>query len=83
MRYLYMNLDAVKGMLEDVGWHVPSPEPQDQKFNKWIKTVPGIDNSLDATFKSMETGVELAFQEREKSDAGKLADRFTELLKKK
>lgn len=27
--------------------------------------------------------VEPAFQEREKSDAGKLADRFTELLKSK
>ena len=120
--------------MEDMGWHVPSPEPQVQKFNKRIKTVPGIDNSSDATFKSMETGIEQienlddidkrfnsfmsardicyprqypkqegdfprhypkakstptkkkvepAFQEREKSDAGKLADRFTELLKKK
>ena len=82
-----MNLNAVKGMmedmLEDIGWYIPGPEPQVQKFNKRIKTVPGIDNSSDTTFKSMETGIELAFQEREKSDAGKLADRFTELLKKK
>ena len=129
-----MNLNAVKGMMEDMGWHVPGPEPQVQKFNKRIKTVPGIDNSSDATFKSMETGIEQIenlddidkrfnsfmsardtcyprqypkqegyfprhypkanstppkkkvdqmFQEREKSDAGKLADRFTELLKKK
>ena len=135
MRYLYMNLDDVKGMMEDMGWHVPGPKPQVQKFNKRIKTVPGIDNSSDATFKSMETNIEQIeknlddidrsrsrfmsacdicyprqypkqegyfprhypnakatplkkkvdpmFQEREKSDAGKLADRFTELLKKK
>ena len=76
-----MNLDDVKDMMEDMGWHVPGPEPQVQKFNKRIKTVPCIDSSSDATFKSIETGVELAFQEREKSDAGKLADRFTELLK--
>lgn len=129
-----MNLNAVKGMMEDMGWHVPGPEPQVQKFNKRIKTVPGIDNSSDATFKSMETGIEQIenlddidkrfnnfmsardicyprqypkqegyflrhypkanstppkkkvdqmFQEREKSDAGKLADKFVELLKKK
>ena len=129
-----MNLNAVKDMmedmLEDIGWHVPGPEPKVQKFNKRIKTVQGIDNSSDATFKSMKTGIEQIenldrscsrfmsacdtcyprqypkqegyfprhyseakstppkkkvdqiFQEREKSDAGKLADRFTELLKK-
>ena len=117
--------------MEDMGWHIPGPEPQVQKFNKRIKTVPGIDNSSDATFKSMKTGIEQIenldrscsrfmsardtcyprqypkqegyfprnypkakstppkkkvdqmFQEREKSDAGKLADRFTELLKSK
>ena len=57
-----MNLNDVKGMmedmLEDIGWHIPGPEPQVQKFNKRIKTVPGIDNSSDATFKSMETSIE-------------------------
>ena len=130
-----MNLNAVKGMmedmLEDIGWHIPGPEPQVQKFNKRIKTVPGIDNSSDATFKSIKTGIEQienldrsrsrfmtacdtcyprqylkqegyfprhyseakstppkkkvepVFQEREKSDAGKLADKFTELLKRR
>ena len=128
-----MNLNAVKDMMEDMGWHIPGPEPKVQKFNKRIKTVQGIDNSSDATFKSMKTGIEQIenlddidkrfnsfmsardtcyprqypkqegyfprhyseakstppkkkvdqiFQEREKSDAGKLADRFTELLKK-
>ena len=129
-----MNLDEVKGIMEDMGWHVPGPEPQVQKFNKRIKTVPCINNSSDASFKSMETGIEQienlddidrsrsrfmsardicyprqypkqegyfprhypkaestptkkkvepAFQEREKSDVGKLVDRFNELLKKK
>lgn len=129
-----MNLDDVKDMMEDMGWHVPGPEPQVQKFNKRIKTVPCIDSSSDTTFKSIETGIEQienldaidrscsrfmsardtyyprqypkqegdfprhytkaksiptkkkvepAFQESEKSDAGKLADRFTELLKSK
>ena len=133
MRYLHMNLDYVKDMMEDMGWHVPGPEPQVQKFNKRIKTVPCIDSSSDATFKSIETGIEQienlddidkrfnsfmsardtcyprqypkqnddfpqhypkakstppkkkvepVFHEREKSDAGKLADKFTELLKK-
>lgn len=128
-----MNLNDVKGMMEDMGWHVLGPEPQDQKFNKWIKTIPNVDDSLDATIKSIEAGIEQIeknldnidkrcnrfmsahdssysrqkiksnfpqhypkakstppkkkvdpmFQEREKSDAGKLADKFTELLKKK
>ena len=128
-----MNLDDVKGIMENMGWHVLGPEPQDQKFGKWIKTIPGVDNSLDVSFKSIEAGIEQLeknlddidkrcnrfmsahdpsyprqkikgnfpqhypkakstppkkkvdpmFQEREKSDAGKLADKFTELLKKK
>ena len=128
-----MNLDDVKGMMESMGWRVISPEPQEQKFKKWIKTIPGADNSIDATIKSIEAGIEQVeknlddidksfnsfmsardplyprqkikgnfpqhypkakstppkkkvdpmFQEREKSDAGKLADKFTELLKKK
>ena len=128
-----MNLDDVKGMMESMGWRVISPEPQEQKFKKWIKTIPGADNSVDATIKSIEAGIEQVeknlddidkrfnsfmsahdtsyprqkikgnfpqhypkakstppkkkvdpmFQEREKSDAGKLADKFTELLKKK
>lgn len=128
-----MNLHDVKGMMEDMGWHVLGPEPQDQKFGKWIKTIPGVDDSLDATFKTIEASIEQVeknlddinerchrfmsahdpsyprqkvkgnfpqhypkakstppkkkvdpmFQEREKSDAGKLADKFTELLKKK
>lgn len=130
-----MNLDEVKGIMENMDWHVLGPEPQDQKFGKWIKTIPGVDNSLDASFKSIEAGIEEIekkindidkscskfmsahdisyprqypkpkgnfpqhypkakstppkkkvdpmFQEREKSDAGKLADKFTELLKKK
>ena len=128
-----MNLHDVKGIMEDMGWHVLGPEPQDQKFGKWIKTIPGIDNSLDASFKTIEASIEQLekniddidkrchkfmsahdpsyprqkikgnfpqhypkakstppkkkvdpmFQEREKSDAGKLADKFTEFLKKK
>ena len=128
-----MNLDDVKGMMESMGWRVISPEPQDQKFSKWIKTIPGADDSVDATIKSIEVGIEQVeknlddidksfnrfmsahdpsyprqkikgnfpqhypkakstppkkkvdpmFQEREKSDAGKLADKFNELLKKK
>lgn len=128
-----MNLDDVKGMMESMGWRVISPEPQEQKFKKWIKTIPGADDSIDATIKSIEAGIEQVeknlgdidkrfnsfmsahdtsyprqkikgnfpqhypkakstppkkkvdpmFQEREKSDAGKLADKFTELLKKK
>lgn len=130
-----MNLDDVKGMMESMGWRVISPEPQEQKFNKWIKTILGVDDSIDATIKSIEAGIEQVeknlddidkrfnsfmsahdtcyprqypkqkgnfpqhypkakstppkkkvdpmFQEREKSDAGKLADKFTELLKKK
>lgn len=130
-----MNLDDVKGMMEGMGWHVLGPEPQDQKFGKWIKTIPGADDSVDATIKSIKAGIEQVeknldnidkrfnsfmsahdtcyprqypkqkgnfpqhypkakstpakkkvdpmFQEREKSDAGKLADKFTELLKKK
>lgn len=53
-----MNLDIVKGMMEDMGWYVPGPGPKVQKFNKRIKTLPGIDNSSGATFKSIETGVE-------------------------
>lgn len=128
-----MNLDDVKGMMESMGWRVISPEPQEQKFKKWIKTIPNVDDSVDATIKSIEAGIEQVeknlddidkrfnsfmsahdtsyprqkikgnfpqhypkakstppkkkvdpmFQEREKSDAGKLADKFTELLKKK
>lgn len=128
-----MNLDDVKGMMESMGWRVISPEPQEQKFKKWIKTIPGADDSIDATIKSIEAGIEQVeknlddidkrfnrfmtahdpsyprqkikgnfpqhypkakstppkkkvdpmFQEREKSDAGKLADKFNELLKKK
>ena len=128
-----MNIDEAKGMMENMGWHVLGPEPQDQKFGKWIKTIPGVNNSLDTTFKSIEASIEQLekniddidkrcskfisahdpsyprqkikgnfpqhypkakstppkkkvdpmFQEREKSDAGKLADKFTELLKKK
>lgn len=128
-----MNLDDVKGMMESMGWRVLGPEPQDQKFGKWIKTIPNVDDSVDATIKSIEAGIEQAeknlddidksfnrfmsahdtsyprqkikgnfpqhypkakstppkkkvdpmFQEREKSDAGKLADKFNELLKKK
>ena len=131
-----MNLDNVKGMMESMGWRVISPEPQEQKFNKWmIKTISCADNSVDATIKSIEAGIEQVeknlddidkrfnsfmsahdtcyprqypkqkgnfpqhypkakstpakkkvdpmFQEREKSDAGKLADKFNELLKKK
>lgn len=128
-----MNLDDVKGMMEGMGWHVLGPEPQDQKFGKWIKTIPRVEDSVDATIKSIEAGIEQIeknlddidrrcnrfmsardpsyprqkikgnfpqhypkakstppkkkvdpmFQEREKSDAGKLADKFTELLKKK
>lgn len=114
-----MNLNDVKGIMEDMGWHVLDLEPQE----------------LDATFKSIEDGIEEIekkidvidkncskfmsahdtsyprqypkqkgnfpqhypkakstppkkkvdpmFQDREKSDAGKLADKFTELLKKK
>lgn len=128
-----MNLNDVKGIMEDMGWHVLGPEPQDQKFGKWIKTIPRVEDSVDATIKSIEAGIEQVeknlddidkrfnsfmsardpsyprqyikgnfpqhypkakstppkkkvdpmFQEREKSDAGKLADKFTELLKKK
>ena len=131
-----MNLNDVKGMMESMGWRVISPEPQDQKFGKWmIKTISCADDSVDATIKSIEAGIEQVeknlddidkrfnsfmsahdtcyprqypkqkgnfpqhypkvkstppkkkvdpmFQEREKSDAGKLADKFTELLKKK
>ena len=115
-----MNLNDIKGMMKDMGWHVLGPEPQDQKFGKWIKTIPGVNDSLDTTFKTIEASIEQVeknlddinercqkikgnfpqhypkakltppkkkvepmFQEREKSDAGKLADKFTELLKKK
>lgn len=130
-----MKLDDVKGMMENMGWHVLGPEPQDQKFGKWIKTISGANESLDATFESIEVNIEEItkkiddidkscskfmsahdisyprqypkqkgnfpqhypkakstppkkkvdpmFQEREKSDAGKLADKFTEFLKKK
>lgn len=128
-----MNLNEVKNMMEDMGWRVLGPEPQDQKFCKWIKTIPRVEDSVDATIKSIEAGIEQIeknlddidkrfnrfmsahdpsyprqkikgnfprhypnakstppkkkvdpmFQEREKSDAGKLADKFTELLKKK
>lgn len=76
-----MNLDDVKGMMEDMGWHVLGPEPQDQKFGKWIKTIPRVEDSVDST--PPKKKVDPMFQEREKSDAGKLADKFTELLKKK
>jgi len=128
-----MNLDDVKGMMEGMGWRVLGPEPQDQKFGKWIKTIPRVEDSVDASIKSIEASIEQVeknlddidkrfnsfmsardpsyprqkikgnfpqhypkaksnppkkkvdpmFQEREKSDAGKLADKFTELLKKK
>lgn len=91
-----MNLNAVKGMMEDMGWHVPNLDNIDRSCSRFMsvrdtcypRQYPKQEGDFSRNYPKAESTpskkkVELAFQEREKSDAGKLADRFTELLKSK
>ena len=91
-----MNLDDVKGMMEDMGWHVPNLDDIDRSRNRFMSVrdthvIPGNIRNRKAIFRDiilkqnqllLKRKLNRRFQEREKSDAGKLADRFTELLKK-
>lgn len=96
MRYLYMNLNDVKGMMEDMGWHVPNFDDIDRSRSRFMtardtcypRQYPKQEGDFPRHYPKAESTpakkkVEPSFQEREKSDAGKLADRFTELLKSK
>lgn len=96
MRYLYMNLNDVKGMMEDMGWHVPNFDDIDRSRSRFMtardtcypRQYPKQEGDFPRHYPKAkptlpEKKVEPAFHEREKSDAGKLADKFTELLKKK
>lgn len=95
MRYLYMNLNDVKGMMEDMGWHVPNFDDIDRSRSRFMtardtcypRQYPKQEGDFPQHYPKAKSTpskkkVEPSFQEREKSDAGKLADRFTELLKK-
>ena len=95
-----MNLNAVKGMmedmLEDIGWHVPNLDDIDRSRSRFMtardtcypRQYPKQEGDFPRHYPKANSTppkkkVEPAFQEREKSDAGKLADKFAELLKKK
>lgn len=91
-----MNLDDVKGMMEDMGWHVPYLDDIDRSCSRFMtardtcypRQYPEQEGDFPRHYPKAKSTpakkkVEPAFQEREKSDAGKLADRFTELLKSK
>ena len=91
-----MKLNDVKGMMEDMGWHVPNLDDINRSRSRFMsardtcypRQYPKQAGDFPRHYpkaKSTPTKkkVEPAFQEREKSDAGKLADRFTELLKSK
>lgn len=91
-----MDLNYVKGMMEDMGWHVLNLNDIDRSRNRFMsvhdtcypKQYPKQEGDFPRHYPKAKSNppkkkVEPAFQEREKSDAGKLADRFTELLKSK
>ena len=89
-----MNLNAVKGMMEDMGWHVPNLDDIDRSRSRFMtardtcypRQYPKQEGDFPRHYSEAKSTppkkkVDQMFQEREKSDAGKLADRFTELLK--
>ena len=89
-----MNLNAVKGMMEDMGWHVPNLDDIDRSRSRFMtardtcypRQYPKQEGDFPRHYSKAKSTltkkkVDQIFQEREKSDAGKLADRFTELLK--
>lgn len=91
-----MNLNDVKGMMKDMGWHVPNLDDIDRSRSRFMtardtcypRQYPKQEGDFPRHYPKAESTppkkkVEPSFQEREKSDAGKLADRFTELLKSK
>ena len=91
-----MNLNAVKGMMEDMGWHVPNLDDIDRSCSRFMsacdtcypRQYPKQEDYFPRHYSEAKSTppkkkVEPVFQEREKSDAGKLADMFTELLKSK
>lgn len=90
-----MDLNYVKGMMEDMGWHVPNLDDIDRSRSRFMtardtcypRQYPKQEGDFprhysEAKSTSSKKKVEPACQEREKSDASKLADRFAELLKK-
>lgn len=114
-----MNLNDVKDMMENMGWHTLGLESQELNatfksiedgIEEITKKIDDIDKSCSKFMSAHDISyprqypkpkgnfpqhypkakstppkkkVDPMFQEREKSDAGKLADKFTELLKKK
>ena len=91
-----MDLNYVKGMMENMGWHVPNLDDIDRSRSRfmtardtcYLRQYPKQEGDFPLHYPKAKSThpkkkVEPVFQEREKSDAGKLADRFTELLKSK
>ena len=89
-----MNLNEVKGMMEGMGWLVPNLDDIDRSRSRFMsardtyytRQYPKQEGDFQQHYPKAKSTppkkkVEPVFHEREKSDAGKLADKFTELLK--